>query len=361
MKKNIKLLTIAIISLFISFPLINAAAQTGLKIDEVNFTDSKLLMVTICNWDRFDVDMGDYQLLVSNGSKRVTKTFTKDYVLNYACAESTFTPEEIEIDRSATFDIRTRLESTTGKKKDEKNVNLYIELEDRFIVPDDPFVDIIIKSLDFNETTKTIKAQICNQGENYKISYKYGLSTKFSYNNTSTKTIYQEKQLWADQCWDQSIELKQLKLVKPGTYTIEVLTDAGNAIEEKTSNKYDTSKEDNNRDTIEVTIAETKQAVKTPTTKQTTTKQTVEKKTVNTSTKQTTTQSVETTVKKTVKSASQLSLRDRIAAKKGLAISSRKTSTTQKKTRTNSNRRSKNYKPSKSRSSLEAKYPYLFR
>ncbi len=319
------------------FEITYAAKPIGLKINKVEFNEEdKSIKINVCNWEKKDEDLGNYQLLVHHGDSRVQKVFAKGYVVNYACGVATVKAEELGIKTSGTFDIRIRFESVRGKLKDEKNSSFFIEYEKRFVVPEEPQADIFIENLEFDQNKRIITAEICNRGENYRISHKYYMSTSFSYNNNQAKAILKEKDLWADQCWDQEMDIGQLKIKKPGTYLVEVMVDSGNAVEERTYSKEDTAKEDNNRKTIEITIEESKKVV--------------------------IKQRKKTPVKK---SMSSMSLRERIAFMRGnknqqsTTTSRKKVSTTTKKK--SSRRRSLNYKSSSSRSTLKAKYPYLFR
>ncbi len=333
MKKYKKILYSLLIVLSFWSGISQATNPTGLKIDEIEFdTDKKELSITICNWDMIDRSLGNYYVWVSNGEKTVKKTFSKEYILNYSCGITVIEAAELNISKSGTFDIRIRLESVTGKLKDEKNTSFFIEYEERFIVPDDPQADIIIKNLEFDKNKRVITAKICNIGENYRVSRKYYVSTLFRYNNNKAKSILKEKDLWGDYCWTAEMNVKRLKISKVGTYMVEVVADSGNAIEEKTDDKYDTSKEDNNRKQIEVVIEKSKKVVikhrkKTP-------------------------------VKKDMSS---MSLQERIMFLRGNTNPQKinkieKTEESKKTVR----RRSYNYKPTSSRSKLESMYPYLF-
>ncbi len=328
----------SLLVLFVFWGLSYSATPTGIKIGEVDFdTEARELSIKICNWDRNDKNLGDYYLWVMNGGKKVKKTFSANYILNYSCGFTTITTKELDINKTGTFDIRIRLESVAGKLKDQKNTSFFIEGKKRFIVPDEPYADIVIENLEFDNNTKIITAKICNKGENYRVSYKYYLSTLFVYNNNKAKSLLKEKDIWADSCWEEKMDVRKLKITKPGVYKIEVIADGGNAIEEKTSNEYDTSKEDNNRKEIEITIEKSKK---------------VEIK-----------HRKKTPIKKDMSS---MSLRERIAFMRKNKSNKRILKKTQKRkvSKKSSRRRSYNYKVRKVKtrySKLKSKYPYLFR
>jgi hypothetical protein len=253
-KKIVYSFSLILFSLFFNTSF---ATPTGIKLDKINYdNDTKKLTVTICNWDSVDKDLGDYQLQLNIGTKKKKKTFVKGYILNYSCGQSIVDIEELGLTNSGNISVKIRFETIAGKKKEEKQVSINLGKERRFEVSKDPHTDLIVKKLTFNENTRTITAELCNKGDNYRINHKQYMSTEFAYNNFKSKSIYFERNIWAGSCWKQEINIKKLKISKSGDYMVEVHVDAGNAVTEKGFRKSDTSKEDNNLKQIRFSISE---------------------------------------------------------------------------------------------------------